>query len=88
MKRGLKLSVLIGLGGVLLYCLAMIVVRLRITELAYEFDDAKNDERALKEEQVRLRAEIGKLLTSNDFRRQMKAQGFAEPEPNQIQRIP
>lgn len=66
------------------YVLAMLLIRLHITQQAYVFDDLKDYERSLKEEQRRLRLEIAELL-SPDY---LKMKGFEEPQPDQIARIP
>lgn len=71
-------------GAVLLYGTSMIVVRLRMTELAYEFERLKNEERALREEQVRLRARLAEKLSPM----RLKLDGFTEPSPEQVVKIP
>lgn len=71
------------LGAFILYSSAMIILRLRMTEMGYEFED-QNKERSLKEEQLRLRADLAKMLSPTSLR----LKGFAEPEASQVVAIP
>lgn len=68
----------------MLYSAAMIVLRLRMTEMGYQFEELKSYERILKEEQLRLRAELARKLSPQ----QLRLQGFAEPEARQVVVIP
>lgn len=76
------------LGGGLFFATAMMAIRIRITELGYEFEDAKVLERSLREEQVRLQAEISRRLSQSQFKKEWKALGYGEPEPRQVIVIP
>ena len=80
------LFTLIGCG--LLFVTAMMGIRLKMTELGYEFEEAKSLERSLKEEQVRLQAEISRKLSQSEFKKEWRSQGFGEPEPKQVIIIP
>jgi hypothetical protein len=82
--KNLKGIVLILFSGFLLYCGAMIVVRLSITQMAYQFEELKNYERSLKEEQLRLRASVSRKLSPQAW----KLKGFTEPAPHQVVVIP
>lgn len=82
--RGLKRFFVFIAAGMILYATGMIVVRLKMTETAYQFEEAKTYERSLREEQQRLRAKISfelPSLTTN-------LKDFQEPDPRQIVRIP
>ncbi len=70
--------------GFLFYAVGMMVIRLRITQLAYEYEELKKYERNAHEEQLRLRATLAKRLSPvhKNFK------DFREPEPNQIVMIP
>lgn len=72
------------LAGILLYSSAMMVIRLKMTEMAYTFEELKSYERSLREEQVRLRAEVSQRLSPA----QLKLKGFSEPMPKQVVVIP
>jgi hypothetical protein len=72
------------LAGFIFYSAAMIVLRLRMTEMGYQFEELKTYERSLKEEQLRLRANLAKKLSPQ----QLRLQGFAEPESRQVVAIP
>ena len=77
------------LGGTfLLYVTTMMVVRLEMTSLAYDFDDVKNNERALREEQLRLQAMISRKLSDSQQRKIWREQGYEEPSPTQVVIIP
>ncbi|MBN8555326.1 MAG: hypothetical protein J0L93_07775 [Deltaproteobacteria bacterium] len=85
----LKKIVVILFSGFLLYCGAMIVIRLSITQMAYQFEELKNYERSLKEEQLRLRAGVSKKISpALSELRSWKEKGFAEPAHNQVVVIP
>lgn len=79
MIRYLLLNILIG---TFLYGLIMMVVRLHLTQLAYHFDELKAYERSLKEEQLRLRAQISEALSPD----RLKIEGFQEPQVSQVLR--
>lgn len=81
----MKKIVLISAGVfVCLYVVMAIVIRLHITQLAYQFQDLKAYERSLKEEQVRLKSELAKVLAL-----EVKSQSsYRIPEPHQVIRIP
>jgi len=70
--------------AVVSYGLGMIIVRLSLTQTAYSFEEAKSEERELREEQVRLRARISERLSPRSLQRL----GFAEPQPGQIVELP
>lgn len=72
------------LFAALFYSALMIVIRLKIMETAYQFEEAKAEERSLREEQQRLRVKISERLAPG----RLKAVGFQEPEPSQIVLIP
>jgi hypothetical protein len=76
------------MGSIFLYSALMILIRLKITELGYAFEEVKSYERALREEQVNLRAELAGRLSVRGLRDRWVARGFAEPEPRQIVVIP
>lgn len=76
------------LGGFLLYTALMMIVRLKVTELGYEFEEAKILERSLREEQVRLQAEISRYLSQTQRRKVWKDLGYRDPEPQQMVVIP
>jgi hypothetical protein len=59
-----------------------------MTELGYEFEESKALERSLREEQVRLQAEISQRLSQSQFKKEWKALGYGEPEPRQVIVIP
>lgn len=80
----LKWIALSVLGGFVLYSASMVVLRLRMTELGYQFEELKTYERSLKEEQLRLRAELARKLSPQ----QLRLQGFSEPEARQVMVIP
>ncbi len=83
-----RFIVLSFLGGVFLYSVLTIIVRLRYTELGYQFEEAKSYERALEEEQVKLRSELSTRLSRSDLRSLKEFKDFKEPEPHQITVIP
>ena len=72
------------LVGVIVYSTAMIVIRLQMTNMAYEFEEMKGYERSMKEEQRRLRARLAKELSPENI----KVEGFSEPRPEQVVVIP
>lgn len=82
--RGLKRLFVFISAGLILYATGMIVVRLKMTETAYQFEEAKSYERSLKEEQQRLRARI----STSEHPLSLKLKDFQEPHPQQIVRIP
>jgi hypothetical protein len=67
-----------------LYVVLSIVVRLHITQMAYRFQDLKAYERSLKEEQVRLKAELAKTFAVE----KLSLSSYQLPDPTQIVRIP
>ncbi len=73
-----------ALGGFVLFSAGMIVIRLKMTELAYDFESIKNEERRLHEEQVKLKAALSEKLSPAKW----KSDGFREPEPEQVIAIP
>ncbi len=79
----LKSSVWFLVFGVCLYAVAMIVIRLSITQTAYEFEAVKQEERGLREEQIRLKSMIASRLSG--FKQ--KSEGYQDPEPHQIHRL-
>jgi hypothetical protein len=81
MWRGISIAFIWGLG---FFGLSMLVIRLHMTQLAYEFEDLKNYERSLKEEQLRLRLRIAEALSPN----QAHSKEFQEPRPDQVVVIP
>ena len=80
----LKLILAHMAAGFVLFSACMIVIRLRMTELGYRFEELKAYERTLKEEQLSLRAKIGERLAPQ----KLKLSGFTEPLPKQVVRIP
>ena len=85
----LKKTIVILFSGFLLYCGAMIIVRLSITQMAYQFEELKNYERSLKEEQLRLRAVVSKKMApAVSELKSWKEKGFAEPNHHQVVVIP
>lgn len=82
--RGLK-RVFIFLGvGFIFYGAGMIIIRLKMTETAYQFEEAKSYERTLREEQQRLRLKISESSGPD----RMRLKNFQEPHPSQVTRIP
>jgi len=71
-------------GSVLLYSIAMIVIRLHMTQMAYQFDQVKEYERSLQEEQLRLRARLAEALSPHH----LDLFGLQTPQPSQLRRIP
>lgn len=67
-----------------LYGLGMLFVRLHMTQMAYQFDEKKDYERSLMEEQMRLRLDLNRSLSPV----QLKDLDFVEPEPEQVVMIP
>ena len=80
----LKQLGLILLIATLIYSGSLIIIRLKMTQKGYAFEQLKEYERALKEEQLRLKAKLAGALSPARF----KVEGFKEPEPHQIIRIP
>ena len=72
------------LGGLLLYSLGMIIVRIKMTETAYQFEEYKSAQRALQEEQIRLKVKISERLAVS----RLKLKDFSEPSPDQVREIP
>jgi len=72
------------LAGLVFYSVGMIIVRIKMTETAYEFEDHKSNQRALEEEQVRLKMKISERLSVS----KLKLKDFSEPTPEQIIEIP
>ena len=85
---GLRLIFFTLLGGFLLYTTLMMIIRLQVTELGYEFEEAKIFERNLREEQVRLQAEISRNLSQTQRRKMWRDLGYRDPEPQQMVVIP
>lgn len=75
---------LLVIFGVSFTGLSTLVVRLHVTQLAYEFDALKSYERSLQEEQLRLRAELAEDLSPS----KLSHPEFIEPEPSQVVRLP
>lgn len=73
-----------ALWGLMFFGLSMLVIRLHMTQLAYEFEDLKSYERSLKEEQLRLRSKIAEHLSPN----QAYSKDYVEPRPDQVVLIP
>lgn len=69
---------------IILYGVLAIVIRLHMTQMAYQFHELKAYERSLKEEELRLRAELARELSPNF----MKLDEFKAPEPDQVVVIP
>lgn len=70
--------------GFLLYGLSMLVIRLHTTQMAYQFYELKTYERSLKEENLRLKAELAEFLGPDKD----KDQAWKLPEPAEMVRIP
>jgi hypothetical protein len=87
-KKNIKKYFILMAGAILLYSSLMILIRLKITELGYEFEETKAYERALREEQLVLRADLANRLSVRGLKKRWEAKGFAEPEPKQIVVIP
>ncbi len=68
----------------LFWGLASLVIRLHLTQMAYEFDTMKRYQRSLKEEELRLRAELAERLSISHIH----SPQFREPEPDQVVRLP
>lgn len=82
---GMKKIIIVSAGVfICLYVVMAIVIRLHITQLAYQFQDLKAYERSLKEEQVRLKSELAKILAL-----EAKSQAsYQIPNPIQVVRVP
>ena len=82
---GMKKIIIVSAGlFICLYVVMAIVIRLHITQLAYQFQDLKAYERSLKEEQVRLKSELAKILAL-----EAKSQAsYQIPNPIQVVRVP
>lgn len=78
-----QIAVFFGVAGIC-YLIAIMLIRLQLTHMAYSFEDLKVYERSLQEEQTRLRSQIAKTLMA----RPGWIEGFQEPTPEQIRRIP
>lgn len=74
----------IALIGLLFYGLSMLVIRLHTTQMAYQFHELKTYERSLKEENLRLKAELAEFLSPNAN----KDEAWKLPEPSEMVRIP
>lgn len=88
MRSPAKKFIILFAGSLLLYSTLMIVIRLKITELGYEFEEVKGYERALREEQLVLRADLARKLSVQHLKDRWKERGYDEPEPKQIVVIP
>ncbi|MDB5037995.1 MAG: hypothetical protein JWQ35_1523 [Bacteriovoracaceae bacterium] len=86
--KSYKRVIVLCVGAVFLYSALMIIIRLRITELGYEFEEAKAYERELREEQLKLRVDLADLVSEKRIKSRISVKGFAEPEPKQIVVIP
>lgn len=82
-NRGRSLIFLIA-GTLVLWGLAGLVIRLHLTQLAYEFEVLKRYHRSLKEEEIRLRAKVAEELSLS----QIKSDVYREPTPDQVVRMP
>jgi len=80
-QRGLWI---LFLASFIVWGLATLVIRLHVTRLAYEFESLKRYHRSLKEEQLRLRADLAEKLSIN----QIQSSEFHEPQPDQVVRLP
>ncbi len=80
-KKGL---LVLFLASFIFWGLATLVIRLHVTRLAYEFESLKRYHRSLKEEQLRLRADLAEKLSIN----QIQSSEFHEPQPDQVVRLP
>jgi len=80
-KKGLLVLII---GAFIFFGLATLVIRLHVTRLAYEFESLKRYHRSLKEEQLRLRADLAEKLSIN----QIQSTEFHEPQPDQVVRLP
>lgn len=70
--------------NLILYGVFAIVIRLHMTQQAYQFYELKAYERSLKEEELRLRAELARALSPSH----MSLENFREPQSNQVVKIP
>lgn len=68
----------------LLFSLSLLFIRLHITQMAYRFEERKDYERSLMEEQMRLRLELYQALSPLQFEKR----DFKEPLPEEVVRIP
>jgi len=84
MNKPIKIIGALILSALIIYSATMIVVRLKMTAMAYEFDELKASERSMKEEQARLRALISEKLSPD----KMFLEDFSEPNPEQVVVIP
>lgn len=84
LKFELNRLVWVLVAAVGLYSVAMMSIRLAMTNMAYEFESLKAEERDLREENQRLRAQISKQLSADRFR----LEGFRDPTPEQIKVLP
>jgi len=66
--------------------LSMLVIRLHMTQLAYQFYELKSYERSLKEENLRLKAELAGYLSPNFSEKGFE--GWKQPEPHELRLIP
>ena len=87
-RFGVRSIFLLMAASILIYVTTMMIVRLEITSMAYDFDQVKTNERALREEQLRLQAEISRALADSRQRKIWRDQGFEEPSPKQVVIIP
>ena len=84
MKRSVKIIGVMVLGAVLIYSASLILIRLRMTAMAYKFEELKERERAMEEEQLKLKALLAEKLSPA----KLILEGYSEPEPDQIVVIP
>ena len=75
---------LVSFFSVVFYLLGMLVIRLHMTQLAYTFEESKEYERSLKEEQRRLKASLAQELSLENLGRL----DFLEPEAEKVVFIP
>lgn len=91
MKQILRLLKSFGMfifTGAAIYAVLMIVIRLKMTALGYDFEEAKSTERNLREEQGVLRAVISQKMGAVQFKQKGRLEGFQEPSPGQVIIIP
>jgi hypothetical protein len=82
-NRGRSLIFLTA-ATLVLWGLAGLVIRLHLTQRAYEFEVLKKYHRSLKEEEIRLRAKVAEELSLS----QIKSDVYREPTPDQVVRMP
>lgn len=69
---------------IIAYGFLAIVIRLHMTQQAYQFHELKAYERSLKEEELRLRAKLAEALSPS----RLKLEDYIAPQPEQVVRIP